>query len=294
MKKRFIILSVWLTCLASCFLNSSCDGPKQMDRTATQQIEVEEQARLEDATASSPACKMKIDFGYLTAGVPDAAGQVDSIARIINQTVQERVLGKAFASLTPTAAVDSFKQAYIDHYRREVNEFYLEDRKNGVSDENLPSWYNYEYGLTSSFEPGKEGILNYQAETFEYTGGAHPNSWGQWFNFDLATGQILTLKDVFLGGSDRPLCELLLQELITEMSERLEDPELKTLEGLQEAGVLNSTPMYVSDNFLLAKDHVAFLYNKYDIAPYAVGSITLSLSYEAIEKYLKKETQQKQ
>ena len=68
---------------------------------------------------------------------------------------------------------------------------------------------------------------------------------------------------------------MLLEELITEMATRLEDSSITSLEGLQNAGILNSTNMYVPDNFLLEKEKVSFLYNKYDIAPYAVGVITL-------------------
>ena len=44
--------------------------------------------------------------------------------------------------------------------------------------------------------------------------------------------------------------------------------------------------LYVPDNFLLEKEKVSFLYNKYDIAPYAVGIITLSLPYTSVEKYM--------
>ena len=44
--------------------------------------------------------------------------------------------------------------------------------------------------------------------------------------------------------------------------------------------------MYLPDNFLLEKEKVSFLYNKYDIAPYAVGIITLSLPYTSVEKYM--------
>ena len=74
--------------------------------------------------------------------------------------------------------------------------------------------------------------------------------------------------------------------LITEMATRLEDSSITSLEGLQNAGILNSTNMYVPDNFLLEKEKVSFLYNKYDIAPYAVGVITLSLPYTSVEKYM--------
>ena len=136
------------------------------------------------------------------------------------------------------------------------------------------------------FSEGKEGILNFIAETFEYTGGAHPNSWNKWMNFEKNTGKLLALKDVFMAGSEKPMSDMLLEELITEMATRLEDSSITSLEGLQNAGILNSTNMYVPDNFLLEKEKVSFLYNKYDIAPYAVGVITLSLPYTSVEKYM--------
>ena len=104
--------------------------------------------------------------------------------------------------------------------------------------------------------------------------------------FEKNTGKLLALKDVFMAGSEKPISDMLLEELITEMATRLEDSSITSLEGLQNAGILNSTNMYVPDNFLLEKEKVSFLYNKYDIAPYAVGIITLSLPYTSVEKYM--------
>lgn len=45
------------------------------------------------------------------------------------------------------------------------------------------------------------------------------------------------------------------------------------LEDLQNEGILNSTNMYVPDNFLLEKNEASFLYNKYDICPLAMGTL---------------------
>ena len=280
MKKRNLVLSVMTTCLVSCFLLSGCNGQKQIDSETVKTVKVEEQAHLQDDTVS-PACKITIDYSYLAES--DAA---DSIAQRINRTIQAHVLGKEYIRMNPEVAVDSFKNTYIDNYRKDVNEFYQEDIKNGTPKDELPTWYNYEYGLTTHFSEGKEGILNFTAETFEYTGGAHPNSWNKWMNFEKNTGKLLALKDVFMAGSEKPMSDMLLEELITEMATRLEDSSITSLEGLQNAGILNSTNMYVPDNFLLEKEKVSFLYNKYDIAPYAVGVITLSLPYTSVEKYM--------
>ena len=185
------------TCLVSCFLLSGCNGQKQIDSETVKTVKVEEQAHLQDDTVS-PACKITIDYSYLAES--DAA---DSIAQRINRTIQAHVLGKEYIRMNPEVAVDSFKNTYINNYRKDVNEFYQEDIKNGTPKDELPTWYNYEYGLTTHFSEGKEGILNFIAETFEYTGGAHPNSWNKWMNFEKNTGKLLALKDVFMAGSEK-------------------------------------------------------------------------------------------
>ena len=41
-------------------------------------------------------------------------------------------------------------------------------------------------------------------------------------NFEKNTGKLLALKDVFMAGSEKPMSDMLLEELITEMATRLE------------------------------------------------------------------------
>ena len=47
------------------------------------------------------------------------------------------------------------------------------------------------------------------------------------------------------------------------------------------------TNMYIPDNFLLHKEGVSFLFNRYDIAPYSVGEIVIEIPYEEIGYCLK-------
>lgn len=280
MKKRNLVVSVMISCLASGFLLPGCDGKRQIDNESVKAVKVEEKVHLQD-DATSPTCQIAIDYSYLAV-----AGTTDSLAQRINETVQANTLGKEYAAMPPEAAVDSFKNDYITNYRKQTKQLYLDDIKSGTPPSELPSWYNYEYSLTTRFSEGKEGILNLTAEFFEYTGGAHPNSWDKWMNFEKNTGKLLTLKDVFMAGSEKPLSEMLMKELITDMASRLEDENIKTLQDLQKAGVLLSTTIYVPENFLLQKEEVSFLYNRYDIAPYSVGVIILSLPYTSVEKYM--------
>lgn len=280
MKKRNLIVSVMISCLTAGFLLPGCNGQRQIDSETVKTIRVKEDAHLQEDPAS-PSCKLTIDYSYLAE--TDAT---DTLAQRINQAVLANTLGEKYAGMAPSAAVDSFKNDYIADYRKQTSEIYQEDLKKGTPPDELPSWYNYEYNLNVDFSDGKEGILNVIAETDEYTGGAHPNAWSRWMNFEKNTGKLLTLKDVFMAGSEKPLSEMLQKELIAEMAERMEDEKIKSLEDLHEAGILLTTNIYVPENFLLKKEEVSFLYNKYDIAPYAVGTIDLSLPYTAVEKYM--------
>lgn len=280
MKISSYILSVGISCLASCFLLSGCGEQKQIDHERIKTIKVEETAHLDDDD-ESPVCKVTIDYSYLAV-----SNDSDVVAQRINETVQGNLLGKKYVRISPETAIDSFKNVYIAEYRKEMNEFYMEDIKNGLPKSNLPSWYNYEFELITHYSLGKDSVINLMAEVYVNTGGAHPNTWSRWMNFDKDDGKLLTHDNVFIPGADKSLSELLLKELIKEMAERLEDSGIKSLSDLQDKGILTSTNMYVSENFLLEKDGISFMYNRYDIAPYVIGDITLYLPYTEIEKYM--------
>ncbi len=283
MKKGNLIRLVGASCFTICFLLPGCNEKRQIDTERIKTIQVEKQAHLQDDD-ESPTCRITICYNYLAD-----ENEADSVARYINHTMLGKLLSKEYAELSPEEAVDSFMNVYIANYRKDIRDFYLEDLKNGVPKYELPSWYNYEYSLTTEFADGKEGMLNVTSEVTEYTGGAHPNTWGQWMNFDKISGRVVTTEDVFISGSELSVSKLLLDELIMEMADRLEDKSIQSLEDLQREGILTSTDIYVPDNFLLQKDGVAFLYNRYDIAPYAVGDIVLYLPYTEIALFMKPE-----
>ena len=45
--------------------------------------------------------------------------------------------------------------------------------------------------------------------------------------------------------------------------------------------------MYISNNYILGREQIVFIYNKYDIAPYAVGDIMINISYDKLKDLLK-------
>ena len=266
-------------CIMLLAVTSSCKWADTYDVSPYKHIFVEEEAHLTD-DASSPYCDFSMDYSCLEE-------EGDSIAGVINRAIQREFLGEEFASLDPEAAVDSFKNEYLRDYRKEVGELYLADLDKSASKEDVPQWYAQTYSMVTFVEEGRGGTVNASANYFVDAGGAHPNQWSRWMNFDFNTGRFLAKEEVFRTEAQNEVERILLDKLLLRQAALYPDESLKTLEDLHQKGFLQLTNMYIPDNFLLSKDKVLFLFNRYDIAPYSAGEIVLEVPYEEIGPYLK-------
>ena len=50
--------------------------------------------------------------------------------------------------------------------------------------------------------------------------------------------------------------------------------------------LIDQSEMYIPENFLLKEDGVEFLYNQYEIFPYAHGPSFITLPYSDLSKYM--------
>lgn len=278
MKQYKLILVGGIVAL-SAFLMNGCKLSTSYDYSPYQHIQVEEEAYLSD-DVSSPFCDFSLYFSSLNE-------EDDSIALLINRTIQQKFLGDEYADLTPSAAVDSFKNTYLRNYRKETGSLYQKEIERTTSAEEIPDWFNQTYSMVTMVEEGKENVVNATANMFVDMGGAHPNQWSHWLNFNLLTGKLLNKDDVFLKSAEADLERMLLDKLILQQAELYPEENIATLEDLQQKGFLQLTNIYIPDNFLLAKNGVMFLFNRYDIAPYSSGSIVLTLTYEEADPFLK-------
>ena len=256
----------------------SCGLSSTMDDSFCKHVFLEEEARLAD-TDNSPYCDFAIDFSYLN--------ETDSIAILMNRAIQSEFLGDDYATLEPEAAVDSFKNAYLKAYTDEVGKLFEIERQNASSEDEIPAWFNQTYSLVTFVEEGHGGIINATANYFVDMGGAHPNQWSRWLNFDFVTGRLFEKEEVFHLEATADIESLLLDKLIRMQAKEHPDMEVKSLEDLQNMGFLQHTNMFIPDNFLLSKRGMLFLFNRYDIAPYSAGEIVIEVPYGEIGHYLK-------
>jgi hypothetical protein len=277
--KRYSNWVEGLLCLMLVMATSACGLVSSYDTPPYRHIFIEEEAHLTD-DASSPFCDFSVDYTYLNE-------EGDSIAQLINRAIQREFLGEAFGTLTPEVAVDSFKNVYLRDYRKEIGGIYQAEKALKAPEEEMPAWFSQTYSMVTFVEEGQGGHINASANYFVDMGGAHPNQWSRWMNFDFATGRLLGKDEVFKPEAKAEIEAILLDKLLQQQAALYPDETLKTLEDLQAKGFLQLTPMYIPDNFLLAKDKVLFLFNRYDIAPYSAGEIVLEVPYGEIGHCLK-------
>ncbi len=103
-------------------------------------------------------------------------------------------------------------------------------------------------------------IISYVVEGYEYTGGAHGNTFVKSFNFDKTTGKEILISDLVASPQTfKTLSSLAKKELVVEYPEGLdENPE-------------NWSVWYADES------SVTFLFMPYQIAPYAVGQQAITI-----------------
>jgi len=104
-----------------------------------------------------------------------------------------------------------------------------------------------------------------------------------YLNLDLRTGKQILLKDIIAQGKDAALTDLLWKQLMA-------DQGVSSLESLNEMGYGTLGDLYPTDNFGISERGITFLYNEYEIAPYAMGPIQITLSFDSLAPILKEDS----
>ena len=266
MKKyaSFIIYSAIILFFASCRNNTvNSIEPMQEDTgILVAPYELHEVCRLDEYGAASPTLEMDISVLIVEADKPEVASNIN---RCVSYTLFE-IEDENIAEVC-----DSF----AENRRKE----YMEQRAEYIDSREDAPWFNNTVNISCETAIGYRNCLNYIINSEEYTGGAHPNGAMTALNFDTATGAEIVLQDIFQGDYERRL----MQELVIALAAyfKVEPVTDEVVKGF----LIND--LYVSNNFILGKESITFIYNRYDIAPYSTGEILLDIDYNRIKDILK-------
>lgn len=266
----------------ACITLQSCTETSVITKGSIHSLQADTTAALVIGSSDSPGCHITLDFMYL-----QPSAKADNLSTQINHTLQRVTFGTDYMNLSPEETIIEVQNNHITKYRKDLLSYYEADLKSGKTKENLPPWYNHEYSITSELKIARDSIYNYSVTNYQFTGGAHPNTLATWININANTGQVLSKADVFTEDSDKKIVELISKHLLADVNQRLETDTITSLQGLRDNGILLNVDLYVPDNFLVTDEGVTFLYNRYDIAPYAMGDFQLNIPYAEIENLMK-------
>ena len=257
MKKQYVsLLAIILSVSGFLF---SCHDKMNKNTGALQfdSIQVNKTAHLFNDTAK-PACNIIINFAY------PIKSSDDMLKDSLNAYFISACFGDKYIGEKPENVVKQYTENYISEYRRDLEPMYTEDEKDKEDESSIGAWYSYYKGIESHVQLYEKDLLVYRIDYNEYTGGAHGIYMTTYLNMDL------TLM--------RPL-RLIWNQLMA-------DNKVTTHEALEDMGYASTGDITPTENFYLSREGVTFYYNVYDITPYSMGPVKVTIPFPMLEHLL--------
>lgn len=203
-----------------------------------------------------------ISLEYPVANISDEARKAicDSISAI--------AFGQDYAGLDLKEAAGKWSADYVRTYHNECEETLKLYEGNG--DIPMSSELNRERYKTGYFTETYKNIASYTYEEYFYEGGAHGSTVETALNFDLESGKVITEAEFFKPGYEEKLAEALTAHL----REAVPDQE--------SYDTMFTHEIKPNGNFNVSEQGVTYIYNQYEIAPYSMGAIHVSVPWDEI------------
>lgn len=239
-------------------LMCGCNEAPQKEELKTKNIEFSEVAPLQEGTPYDFTMEMQIEW-------PE-----DGTSRKALKEMQKGITDLLFGSELETTDIEYAMKAYnsrsVDFYRQD-NEDYLED----VEDE-CGFMMNWSESIDGNFLEPYDGMASYLKYSYGYSGGAHGMDALTCRTFDLKTGREIFEEDLFKPGYEDRLTEVLRTNLLS---------------SIEDQNMLFETDITPSDNFYLTSEGITYIYQRYEIGPYAIGIIKVTIPWKEIQDIIR-------
>ena len=249
MKKLLLIAPAVLLLLAGCHKDA---------KLQTKVFEQSASYALTEGAADSISVQVRLE--YPVSGAAPAV--IDAMTRtIIGQALMEDG-GKPDIA----AAVQRYIDVTVQDYRDTNLPLYGQVREEELEGA-LLSW---EDQVSGYFSGQYKDIISYDVYAYSFTGGAHGLAGDYVMNFNLKDGTLVGEGDFFVPGYQEELSALLTAHLRESMPD--ED---------------SYNALFVKDiepngNFKVSEEGVTYIYGPYEIGPYYLGSIEVTVPWEEL------------
>ena len=247
--KRLFLLSVLL------FLAAGCTR-----ELTYKTFELEDSVRLAEMDAT---CEVSCAFDYLTGGVDK------EVMDRINGRIVDRCL--LFEEQSGATDVPAACRQWVEE---QLGGF---DIPESDYDEDNSWMFHFQYDREGRFTTACKSrhLQTYTATYRDYTGGVHEMYGTEEMVFDLTSGAVVSEQDLFVPDYGAGVQELLKASFEAYLAQEELDEDM-----------FFSLPA-PNGNFSVSEDVVTWTYNPYEIAPYAMGAVDLTVRWSDLKPYLK-------
>ena len=227
---------------------------------------------------SSTINRQQDTLAYKTVVVKEISPYFTEIEGHIDTTYVQVTLPEFTDSVMNTLILENILingEANVNQYAQN----FLEGYGNFIEENNVQNPIAWKKETAISIDLYTPEIISIQNQTYEFSGGAHGNSFRIWNIYDLESGRKLDLKT------------FIPENKMVDFVKRVEK-KFRTDEGISDTTDLSKNYFFeegefaLSATFGLTKNGIMFHYNPYEIKPYAAGTTTLIIDYDKIQEYL--------
>lgn len=213
-----------------------------------------------DGVRDDNCAKIKIEFPRITSF------ENEMVKERINNSVSN-LFSQDLLGGTKSDDMETMMRMFIEEYEAFTKEF----------PEAYLSWF---IERTGEVKLNKGNIFSIDYMDYSFTGGAHPNTYVTFKNFDLSNGEQITLDQIIAAGKKNELTAIAEAEF-----RKLK--ELTSRADLGQAGFwFENNTFYLNENFLIKDSSLVFYYNNYEITAYAFGPTELEIPYSKIRNLI--------
>lgn len=214
--------------------------------------------------------------------LPVANEGKNGVAQTINTTIQTflvKTLDFGEAEASRNSNIDTAVANII-------KEFNIARKENP---EGYPLW-GFTIGTSIGYQSAQ--LVSIQFDTYANTGGAHPNGWMDFLNFDAQTGKLLDHSDLI---TDKKGLTILAEKKFrayhklepnSNLAEAGFEFQYLHTKGTEEPKDEDIGVFALPKVIGIDKDKLILCYNSYDIAPYVVGPTILEIPLSEVNTFL--------
>lgn len=174
--------------------------------------------------------------------------------------------------------------SFVKDVNRSVYKFvekYVSDFEKGARDfqRDIPGRPTADWELDIKFTVSisTEGLISLIVHSYDYSGGAHPNSFDDCLNYQNRVGRAYKLQFSDLLRKGNSTSDFVGEFILPEVNRQKIARQVETVDSIESK---------LMDHFVLTPAGIAFLFNKYDVGPYVEGEYMVKLPWTEVGDWL--------